>query len=209
MAKATKIIHKQEVDPEIKHAQEVKELEQQLLEHKDSLYEVLSILEKMKDHKLLEMMDAGLGQSEDIIHRLVMAVQETNASRSIKNMLMVVQLLGTIDMEELEPIVLKFNKGIENAGEFEHGKGHGGYLSLISTLRDPQVIEGTNVVLRIVKGLGTDVNEEKKTESQPKQHEEKKERAWKEQESAQKKSIRWYVFMGGATIALTSLLIKK
>lgn len=208
MAKATKIIYKQEVDPEIKHEQEVKELEQQLLEHKDSLEDLFSILEKMKDHKLLEMMDAGLGHSEDIIHRLVMSVQETDASKSIKNMLMIVQLLGTIDMEELEPIVLKFNKGIENAGEFEHGKGHGGYLSLVSALRDPQVIEGTNVVLRIVKGLGVDVSDEKKSTSQLEKGEERRQRE-QQTNSGKLSSSKWILLSGAAIGGLIPLLFIK
>ncbi|MEP9851141.1 hypothetical protein ABDK10_00445 [Staphylococcus aureus] len=208
MAKATNVIHKQKIDPEVKHEQEIKNLEKQLLEHKDSLEDLLSILEKMKEHELLDMLNAGLGQSEDIVHRLVMAVHETDVSQSLKNMLLVIQLLGMIDMEELEPLVLKFNKGVEIAGKYEHGKGYGGYLSLLKTLKDPQLTEGLNIIVRIIKGLGVDVSEEKKSTSQLEKNEERHKR---EQQNNTKKplSTKWFVLSGALIGGVVPLLFRK
>lgn len=209
MAKATKVIHKMETDPQVKHDQDVKELEKQLLKHKDSLNDLLSILDKMKDQEILNMLEAGLGQSDQIIHRIVTAVQETDASKSIKNMLLVIQLLGTLNMDELEPLILKFNKGIENAGEYEHGGGRGGYTSLLSAVKDPEVIEGTNIMLRIVKGLGVNVSGEKKSESQLEQYEDEERQMQKEHKRVKNTSSKWYIFIGGAVIALVPLLFRK
>lgn len=208
MAKATNVIHKQKIDPEVKHEQEIKNLEKQLLEHKDSLEDLLSILEKMKEHELLDMLNVGLGQSEDIVHRLVMAVHETDASQSLKNMLLVIQLLGMIDMEELEPLVLKFNKGVEIAGKYEHGMGYGGYLSLLKTLKDPQLTEGLNIIVRIIKGLGVDVSEEKKSTSQLEKNEERHKR---EQQNNTKKplSTKWFVLSGALIGGVVPLLFRK
>lgn len=209
MAKATKIIHKQEINQETKHGQEKKELEKQLLKHKDSLHNLLSILDKIDDHEILSMLNAGLGESDQIVHRIITAIQETDASKSIKNLLLIIQLLGALDMEELEPLVIKFNKGVEIASKYEHKGKRDGYLSLLSALKDFEVIEGTNILLRMIKGLGTDVNEEKKTESQPRKHADKEKQAWENQEIDKGKPSKWYLFIGGIIILLMPLLFKK
>src|SRR5699024_9049484 len=125
MAKSTKVIHRMETDPDARHEQEIKELEQQILAHKESLNDLLSILDKLNDQEILNILNAGLGQSDQIIQRVLKAVQETDASKSIKNMLLIFQLLATLDMEELEPLIIKFNKGVEKAGKYEHGGERG------------------------------------------------------------------------------------
>lgn len=209
MAKATKIIHKQETNPETKHEREKKEFEKQLLKHQDSLSSLLSILDKTKDHEILNMLNAGLEESDQIIHRIVTAIQETDASKSIKNLLLIVQLLGVLDMEELEPLVIKFNKGVEIAGKYEHKYKRSGYLSLLAALKDSEVIEGTNILLRMVKGLGTDVSEMKKTGYQTGEDEDKEKQIRTNQEANKSKPSKWHIFIGGGVILLGSVLFKK
>ena len=62
MARATKVIHKMEIDSEAQHERELRELEQLLTKHKELLGDILSIADKMKDRELLDMMNSSLGQ---------------------------------------------------------------------------------------------------------------------------------------------------
>ncbi|WP_020006563.1 DUF1641 domain-containing protein [Salinicoccus albus] len=209
MAKSTKVIHKMENDPNARHEQEIKELEQQLLAHKESLNELLSILDKLNDQEILNILNAGLGQSDQITQRIITAVKDTDASKSIKNMLLIFQLLAALDMEQLEPLIIKFKKGVEKAGKYEHGGERGGYASLLSALKDPEVIEGTNIMLRIVQGLGTNVSGEKKTESQLEQYADRERQLQKEERRVSRTSPKWYIFIGGAVVALVPFMFKK
>ncbi|WP_411843128.1 DUF1641 domain-containing protein [Salinicoccus sp. HZC-1] len=166
MAKATKVIHKMEVDPEVKHKQELHELEQLLLEHKDVLQDTLAIADKMRDHEIFDIINSGLGQSDKVINRVVTAFDDSEVPQSIKNMLLLFQLLGTVDMSQIEPIVLKLNTGIAKAAEYEHEDKPGGYSGLLGALKDPEVIEGVNVLVKILKGMGTHKDDEENVEPQ-------------------------------------------
>ena len=159
MAKATKVIHRMETDPEVQHEREIRELEQLLTKHKEVLGDILSIADKMKDRDLLDMMDSGLSQSDRIIHRVVTALDDSETPQSIKNALLLFQLLGTVNMTEIEPLVLKINTGVSKAAEYEHSNKKAGYRGVLGALKDPEVVEGVNILLQILKGLGTGVDE--------------------------------------------------
>lgn len=160
MAKATKVIHKMEADPEIEHARELQELEKLLMEHKEALGDILSIADKMKDREILDMINSSLGQSDKVIHRIVTALNDSEAPQSIKNILLFFELLGSLNMTEIEPLILKINTGITKAAEYEHNKNPAGYSGLVSALKDPEVVEGVNVLVQILKGMGTWKDEE-------------------------------------------------
>lgn len=166
MARATKVIHKMEVDPEVKHTQELRELEQLLLEHKESLGDILSIAAKLRDREILDMVDSSLGQSDKVIHRIVTALNDSEAPQSIKNTLLLFELLGTLNMTEIEPLVLKINTGITKAAEYEHGNNPAGYPGVLHALKDPEVVEGANVLLQILKGMGTQKDDEENVKPQ-------------------------------------------
>jgi len=71
------------------------------------------------------------------------------------------------------------------------------------------VIEGTNIMLRIVQGLGTNVSGEKKTESQLEQYADRERQLQKEKRRVNSTSPKWYIFIGGAVVALVPLMFKK
>ena len=223
MAKATKVIHKMKIDPEVKHQQELRELENLLLEHKDTLQDVLDIADKMKDREVLNMMNSALGQSDKVINRIVTAIDESDTPQSMKNMLLMFQLLGTINMEQIEPIVLKFNSGIARAAEYEHEKKPAGYSGLLGALKDPHIIEGLNVLLKIVKGMGEEKDDEERIEPQ-KDRIEKPEKEMdeesnkvgerrpstsrKQRSTSSRSATKWYALAAGAGALAIPLLMK-
>ncbi|WP_031546843.1 MULTISPECIES: DUF1641 domain-containing protein [Salinicoccus] len=224
MAKATKVIHKMKIDPEVKHEQELRELENLLLEHKDTLHDMFDIADKLKDREILNMISSALGQSDRVIHRIVTAIDESETPQSMKNMLLLFQLLGTIDMEQIEPIVLKINSGIARAAEYEHEKKPAGYTGLLGALKDPHVIEGLNVLVKIVKGMGEGKEDEERVEPQkdrlenpekemneePKDNQEKRSSASRKKRAASssRPAAKWYALAAGAGALAIPLLMK-
>ncbi|WP_052747313.1 DUF1641 domain-containing protein [Salinicoccus sediminis] len=213
MAKATKVIHKMETDPEVRHECELRELEQLLTNHKEVLGDILSIADKMKDRELLDMMSSGLGQGDRIVHRIVTALDDSETPQSIKNALLLFQLLGTVNMTELEPLVLKINTGVSKAAEYEHGNEKAGYAGLIGALKDPEVVEGANVLLQILKGMGTQKDEEEHIKPQT-ERVRNPEREMDEQENdhaeGQKKPYGYALAAGaGALMMIPLILLRK
>ncbi len=214
MAKATKVIHKMKVDPEKRHQQEYRELEMLLTEHKDALADVLAIADKMKEHGSLDMVDSSLGQSDKVIHRIVTALDDSNTPQSIKNVLLLFQLLGTLDMTEIEPIVLKLNTGISKAAEYEHKNTHAGYSGILNAFKDPEVIEGTNVLLKILKGLGTQKEDEENVEPQTERtHQPEKEMGEQSKTPTVEKSSKQYGYAlaagAGALLMVPLIFLRK
>lgn len=162
MAKETKVIHKMKIDPEVQHERDLKEIEKLLVENRELLEKLLDILNKLEDHEVLNMVKGGLAQSDSVLYRILTAIESTSASKSIKNALMMTQLLGRIDMSQLEPVILKLNNSIEVASDYERNKRGGGWIALIRVLTDPRFIEGSIVLTQFVKGFGTNADELKK-----------------------------------------------
>lgn len=223
MAKATKVIHKMKIDPEVKHQQELRELEALLLEHKDTLQDILDIADKIKDREVLNMVNSALGQGDKVINRIVTAIDESDTPQSMKNMLLMFQLLGTINMEQIEPIVLKLNSGIARAAEYEHEKKPAGYSGILGALKDPHIIEGLNVLLKIVKGMGEEKEDEERVEPQ-KDRIEKPEKEMdeesnkvgerrpstsrKQRSTSSRSAAKWYALAAGAGALAIPLLMK-
>lgn len=162
MAKETKVIHKMKVDPEVQHERDLKELEKLLVENQEILEKLFDILNKLEDHEVLNMVKGGLAESDSILYRLLTAVESSSASKSIKNALLMTQLLGKVNMNELEPVILKLNHSIEVASEYEYRNRGSGWLGLLKVLMDPEFIEGSNVLTQFVKGFGTNADDLKK-----------------------------------------------
>src|SRR5699024_929575 len=59
------------------------------------------------------------------------------------------------------------NTGVSKAAEYEHGNKKAGYAGLIGALKDPEVVEGANVLLQMLKGMGTQKDEEENIRPQP------------------------------------------
>ena len=162
MAKETKVIHKMKVDPEVQHERDLKELEKLLVDNQELLEKLFDILNKLEDHEVLNMVKGGLAESDSILYRLLTAVESSSASKSIKNALLMSQLLGKINMNELEPVILKLNHSIETASEYEYRNRGSGWFGLLKVLMDPQFIEGSNVLTQFVKGFGANADDLKK-----------------------------------------------
>ncbi|WP_271398310.1 DUF1641 domain-containing protein [Salinicoccus roseus] len=223
MAKATKVIHKMKIDPEVKHQQELRELEALLLEHKDTLQDILDIADKMKDREVLNMVNSALGQGDKVINRIVTAIDQSDTPQSMKNMLLMFQLLGTINMEQIEPIVLKLNSGIARAAEYEHEKKPAGYSGILGALKDPHIIEGLNVLLKIVKGMGEEKDDEERIEPQKdriekpekemdeesnKVRERRPSTSRKQRSTSSRSAAKWYALAAGAGALAIPLLMK-
>ncbi|MHC0551309.1 helical membrane plugin domain-containing protein [Salinicoccus sp. CNSTN-B1] len=201
MARATKVIHKMKVDPEVEHDKALHEIEELFIEHKDSLNDVLKMMEKMREREFFNIANASLGQSSKIVTRLVTALDGSKAPHSIHNLLLLFELLSSLDMDSLEPVAHKLNNGIAQAAKYDKSDRSSGYRELFAALKDPEVLAGLNMALQILKGLGQK-DSSKKNDSVTGSSK-RSTRA-----SRSNSSMKWYPLVLGAAAVSVPLLLK-
>lgn len=110
-------------------------------------------------------------------------------------------------MADLEPIVYKINSSIEKVADYEHVEGQGGgFAGLLRALKDEQVIEGMNVLLAIVKGLGINQEDIEENQAMHERSEPVNRRNAPKRRPAQGK---WYMFAAGALACALPLIWKR
>jgi uncharacterized protein YjgD (DUF1641 family) len=169
MAKAVKTIKRIELTEEEIHRREVQEIEDALINHKDALLEVLQIVQHMQDKGILAMLRGLFGQGEAVLDVLVKKMNHPETTNFIKNILLMAGTLGTIDVKQLEPVILKVNSGIAMLADKrdENEKEQTGYFDLIRSIKDPDVNRSITMLLTFLKGMGQDTAHNERNTQEP------------------------------------------
>lgn len=161
MAKAIKSIKKIELSEEERRAQDLKEIEDTLIDNKEALLETLEVVGHMKDRGVISLLNGMFGEGDRVLKVLVDLLSTKENTMAIKNLMLLVGALGRINVKELEPLIERLNNGIENVSENEGGEHKTGYLDLIKALKDPEINRSLSILLLFLKGMGSEKEEEK------------------------------------------------
>lgn len=151
MAQPTKVIRRTEVDVDKIRADELRALEDQLIMHKDTLHKLFRLLDQLDEHEVFNALNAGLAKSDPILTRALGALNDTELDKAIRNILLLSQGLGKLKLDDLEPLILKVNKGLQLSSDNSQAG--------LKTLLSREFITGTAVLLNFVKGFGSDVEQ--------------------------------------------------
>ncbi|WP_059105625.1 DUF1641 domain-containing protein [Shouchella shacheensis] len=219
MAKGTSVIHRMELSEEEKQRRDIEQLGETLAEHKEVIEDVFALMKRLQDREVWNTLNALVGQGDQVLETLVKTVDTPEMTRSIKNVLLMFGTLGTLNVQELEPLILKVNTGIARVADYEHqGKEGGGYLTLLRSLKDPEVIEGMNVAVTFLQGLGVNQEDREKTnESTPQKERRQGEKVetTSKRESHSRASERersprkWYLIAAGVSLLALPFVLKK
>ncbi|MBB6450136.1 uncharacterized protein YjgD (DUF1641 family) [Geomicrobium halophilum] len=211
MAKATKVIHRIEPSEEELRQRDWEQIETTLLENKEVIADTFELMKHLQEKEIFNTLNALLAEGDKVLDRVMRAIDNSDATQSMKNSLLMFDTLGSFNMQELEPLLLKLNTGISKVAEYEHfGREGGGYPSLLHSLKDPEVVEGMNVLMAFLKGFG--INQEDREKMEPveaklKHEQEKKERSRVSQRSSS--NNKWYMVAAGVSLLALPFLFKK
>lgn len=79
-------------------------LQEAPLEHAEALLSAYEVLQGLHDRGLLEILRGLLGSSSDVLEIVVEAVQSPQNIRSLRNLLLLVNMVGAIDPEQLQAV---------------------------------------------------------------------------------------------------------
>ncbi|WP_373894865.1 DUF1641 domain-containing protein [Virgibacillus natechei] len=212
MAKATKVIHRIEPTEEEIRERELRQLEERLLENKDSVADALELMNHLRDNEIFNMLNAVFAERDQVLERVVTAIDESDVTKSMKHLLLLVDVIGELNLEELEPLLLKMNTAVSKVAAYEHyGKERGGYPALLRSLKDPEVIEGMNVLTAFLKGLGVNQEDREKAKSETQRQQHAREKRNTESDGQQSgSSSKWYAVAAGVSLlAAMPLFFKK
>lgn len=161
MAKAIKQIKKLELSDEEKREQDLKEIEDALLDNKEALLETLEVVGNMKDRGILTLLNGLFGEGDRVLKVLVDVLNTPENTQAIKNLMLLVSSLGTINVKELEPLIERVNSGIENVAENDGVDHKTGYFDLLRALKDPEINRSLSILLLFLKGMGKETVQEK------------------------------------------------
>ncbi|MFS0787842.1 DUF1641 domain-containing protein [Shouchella sp. 1P09AA] len=156
MAKAVTSIKRMPVDPETQRQNDLHELENALLENKDAITDVLALLNKFHDTEAFNIAHSLMDQKNPLLNQLVKTLDDPHITQALKNLLVLVQSLGSIKLADLEPMLFKINSALHQVADYEHNTNQSSAGYLFKSMKDPKTLEGVNTLIALLKGMGED-----------------------------------------------------
>ncbi|WP_409300992.1 DUF1641 domain-containing protein [Peribacillus sp. SCS-155] len=154
MAKAIKKIERIILSEEDKRKKDLLEVEAALLDNKEAILESLQIMKHMQERGVLSLLSGLFGQGDKVMDILVKAADKPEATNMLKNLLLMGGLLGTLNVRQLEPFILKLNSGIARVSEHKDQDEKVGYFDLVRSLKDPEINNALSFLLTFLRGMG-------------------------------------------------------
>lgn len=168
MAKAISQIKRIELTQEQERERDLKEVESALLDNKEAILESLDIIKSMHQRGILTTLSGLFGEGDKVLNVLVKAVDKPEATNTIKNLLLMIGVLGTINVKQLEPLLLKLNSGVARVAEYRESEDDRmGYFDLVKSLKDPEINRALSLLFEFLRGMGEDTKDLERTTQLP------------------------------------------
>ncbi|MBS2970216.1 DUF1641 domain-containing protein [Metabacillus sp. KIGAM252] len=166
MANATTKIKKLEISEEDQRKKDLREVEDALVSNKTAILESLQLMQHIQDRGILSLLNGLFGQGDKVLHVLVKALDKPENTNALKNMLLMLGVLGTINVQQLEPLLIKLNKGVERVAKKKDTDHKTGYLDVVRSLKDPEINRAVTLLLTFLKGVGEETEHMEKNKQQ-------------------------------------------
>ncbi|MFF2456956.1 DUF1641 domain-containing protein [Peribacillus simplex] len=167
MAKATKVINRITLNDEERRRIELEEIERTLLENKEVIKETFEVMKGMQDRGILSMVNSLLKEGDKVLNILVKTADTPETSNTLKNLLLILGTLGSLNVQQLEPLILKVNSGIARVAEADKTPDKPSYLALMRSLNDQEVKQAMTFLMTFLKGMGEDTSDLERTTQLP------------------------------------------
>ncbi|MTH54801.1 DUF1641 domain-containing protein [Bacillus mangrovi] len=166
MAKATTTIKRFELSDEEKRQRDLREVEDALVQNKEAILESLKLMQHMQNKGVLPLLNGLFGQGDKVLQVLVKAIDTPENANAMKNLLLMMGMLGTINVRELEPLMLKVNNGVERVAKEKDTDRKTGYFDIVRSLKDPEINRAVTLLFTFLKGMGEETEHKEKNKPQ-------------------------------------------
>lgn len=165
MAEPITSIQRRTLSKEEQQKQDLKEIEEVLLANKEGILSSIEILNGLQSKGVLTIINGLLKEGEEVMDILVKTVDQPGVTNSIRNLLLMGGLAGSIDIEKIKPMLDRLNNGLERVSDEEENPQKTSIFSLLKLLRDPEVNRTITLMVSFLQGMGQSPSE---SEAMPK-----------------------------------------
>ncbi|WEG12536.1 DUF1641 domain-containing protein [Pullulanibacillus sp. KACC 23026] len=155
MAKAIQQIERMPVSTEVKQSEDKEALLKALYEQREAVEKSIHFLQRMDDRGLLDLMTALVGQGDQLIGIAARELNKPSNTSVLVHLIKLAQMVGELDVEKLQPLIQRVNKGIEKAEETVANGNKTDVFDLLRAFKDPDVNRALTSLIGFLKGAGS------------------------------------------------------
>ncbi|MFD2706240.1 DUF1641 domain-containing protein [Salibacterium lacus] len=163
MAEKIQHIKKQEPSEEEQRAQDLRDIEDALIDNKEVILKSLSTLKHADDRGVISLLHGLFADGDKVLQVLAETMNNEENTKAIRHLLLLMGVAGKLDVEKMEPLLLKVNEGLRRVGEAGDTEEKTGYVDLVKSLKDPEVNRAVTLLLTFLKGMGQETEQDMKT----------------------------------------------
>lgn len=152
MAENIRKIKRMEIPPEKQKADALAEVTDAIAENKDVIIKAIRLMKVLDDAKIL---DASIGAVESrgfITGKFTKELRKEQYTGVLNNLAPLVFMIGKLNVPNLEDMLMKVNKGLENANQASPNQ-RTTVGSLVGLLKDEDANRSITYFLNILKGM--------------------------------------------------------
>jgi uncharacterized protein YjgD (DUF1641 family) len=167
MAKAIKQIERIELSEEERRKKDLREIEDSLLKNKHALLDTLDLVKHMHDRGVIPLLSGLFAEGDKVLQIFIKKADSKETANTLKNLLLMGGILGTLNVKQLEPLLLKLNAGIARVSESKNDDGEIGYFDIVRSLKDPEINRSISLFFEFLKGMGSETSHLERTTQLP------------------------------------------
>lgn len=139
-------------------------LESAPLEHAEALLDVFDLLEELHQAGALQKLRGTVSAGDEIIERAVSAAKSPEGTRALRNLLILGQILSSIDPDVLKSIAVAAGETLGSARK--PATEPPGLFALLSEFRHPELRRGVALINQFLQTLGAQLRNAGSTQPQ-------------------------------------------
>lgn len=162
MAKPTRQINIAPVSEEESRKEALEEIQTALIDNKESVLSTIELLNNINKSGVTNLLNGLFSEGDKVLDVIVTEASKAENTNAIKNILLLMGTLGTLNIKELEPILLKVNNGVQRVSDDPEPDATTGYVDLFKKLKDPEVNRSLTLLIRFLEGMGEETESEER-----------------------------------------------
>lgn len=156
MAKAIQQIERIPVVPEEKALEDKEALLAALLERRAAIEKSIHLLQRADERGLLDTITALVGQGDKVMGIVARELNKPHNSTMLVHFVKLAEMIGELDLEKLQPLIARVNKGLEKADELVSAGETTTLYDMLKALKDPDVNRAITALFGFLKGAGSE-----------------------------------------------------
>ncbi|PRO65623.1 DUF1641 domain-containing protein [Alkalicoccus urumqiensis] len=162
MAKPIRDIEPIPISKEQERENAINEILDKLADNQEAVHSTLDLIASLQKSGILHILTGLFSEGDKVLDVIVQEAAKEENTNAIRNLLLLGGTLGTINVKELEPLLLKINHGVARVAEDPDPDEKTGYVDLVKKLKDPQINRSLTVLFRFLEGMGEKTEQEER-----------------------------------------------